>query len=347
MQDKSEAIAEAQNPAEEITSEEQAIAALLGGEVPDQPEEPETDTEEEAEESEAGEDAAEEAEESEEEEEEAEPSGTVEGIDLDKLTDEEWEIVRTKLKSRAAADIQSLKRENKAKDEAIAALKAQTQQAATPNPAESRFLTGINTPEELEAEVTRLKQMARDTENILDEHEDYGPEDPIEIGGKNFTKKGLKALRNEIREALDEAVPYKRHQFEKAAELRQEEEVLNAQARVEVKELEDEESPVAKNFKVLNESDLFKEIRQKVPNAAPGIEILLAHFCRSKYGGKAKAATPVTTGKPPKANPPSSPSGVAAAPSKPASKEKELDRLRAGAESGSRADLEKYLASKL
>lgn len=344
MQDKSEAIAEATNPAEDITSEEQAIAALLGGGVPDQPEETGDETEE-AEEAEAEETEVEETGETEEEE-EAEETGEVEGIDLDKLTDEEWEVVRTKLKSRAAADIRNLKRQLRAKDETITALQSQKPTPTPTKVVESPYLKGVKTPEELAAKVEELKGIRKATTSLLRKHSEYGADDLIEYDGKSFTKATLLDLEENLLEAIEEAVPSKQAEFQRLSLIENEVAAVEKRVLTEVKELEDDKSPVAVNFKGLTESKLFQDIYAQFPEAKPVLTLLSAHGAKSLFG-KAKAAPPVTTGKQPKANPPSSPSGVAAAPSKPASKEKELERLRAGAEGGSRADLEKYLASKL
>lgn len=345
MQDKSEAIAEAQNAAEDITSEEQAIAALLGGGV-QEPEETGDDTDEEVDDTGAEETEVEETEETEETEEEAEPNGKVEGIDLDKLTDEEWEVVRTTLKSRAAADIQNLKRQLKAKDETINALQSQQPKPAPTKVVESPYLAGIKTPEELADKVEELKAIRKATTSLLRRHQEYGVDDLIEQDGKSFKKSVLLDLEENLIEAIEEAVPSKQAEFQRLALIEQEVAAVDLKVRAEVKELSDEKSPVAVNFKGLTESKLFQDIFAQFPEAKPALTLLSAHAARDLFG-KAKPATPVTTGKPPKATPPSSPSGVAAAPSKPASKEKELERLRAGAEGGSRADLEKYLASKL
>lgn len=285
--------------------------ALWAGE--DQETEAAETTESETEEETTEETEAEEVEETEEEEAEEQPEG-VDALDLDNLTDEQWEVVRTKLKSRAAADIQSLKRENRAKDETIAALQAQQPQAVTPaESVKSRFLEGIDTDEKLAEKVTSLKKLDKDIDRILDDHEDYGPNDPIEVGEQTYTKKQLRALSREVREALTEAVPSKQAEFRRNAESEQLLETAKAEALSRVPALADEKSEVSKNFIAVTESPNFKNLWDAFPQSRPMLHLMAAMAVGNAPKGKAApAVAPVTTGKPTKAKPPSTPSGVAA-----------------------------------
>ena len=332
-----------QSPQQESPLTVDALTAILAGEVEAQEEETE-ETDEETDESTESEETEESTEE--EEETEDEPEAT-DGIDLDNLTDEQWEIVRTKLKSGAAARIGKLTALNKAKDEAIAALKSQQPQPTAPlEEVKSRFLEGIEDAAALQAKVSELKTLGKDVARLLLDHEDYGSNDLIDVGEKQYTKKQLRALDLEIKETLIEAVPFKQEQFRRREFIENEAVRVREKLESEVKELSDEKSPIAINFKELTESDLFKRITAQFPEAKAVLPYLTGHALRSIHG-KSKQTVATATGKTPKAKPPGSPVGAAAAPAKtPLSNDPSKLRERA-AQTNSRADLEAYLAERL
>jgi len=330
----------AKNSKDDTTSESDLIAFLAGGDESEATEEAEETEEEPEEETETEEAEAE----TEEEETEEEPEET-QGIDLDNLTEEEWDAIRAKLKSGAAARIGKLTAKLKAQEEALNQLKsAQPQQAPAPEEVSSRFLEGIDTTEALTAKVSELKKLGKETARLLLDHEDYGPNDIIEVGERKFTKRQLRALDLEVREALDEAVPYKASQLHRKTVLDQEAVKIEAKLREEVKELEDEESPVAKGFAELTASPVYQKIIKSDPEAKVFMPYLVGHALRSIHGKTAKAIQPVTAAKTPKAKPPGAPSSVAAG--SPKSDKTSGAKMRERAEqTGSREDLEKYLES--
>jgi len=331
----------ANNSKDDTISEAGLIAFLAGGddtEATEEAEETEEETEEESE--------PEEVEETETEEEETEDeTEEAQGLDLDNLTEEEWDAIRAKLKSGAAARIGKLTAQLKAKDETISALKtAQPQQSPPPEEVSSRFLEGIDTTEALTAKVSELKKLGKETARLLLDHEDYGPNDIIEVGEKKFTKRQLRALDLEVRETLDEAVPYKSSQLHRAELLTQEAVKVEAKLKEEVRELSDEESPVAKGFAELTASPVYLKIINSDPEAKVFMPYLVGHALRSIHGKATKAIQPVTAAKTPKAKPPGQPSSVAAGSPKDAKTGGAKMRERAE-QTGSREDLEKYLES--
>jgi hypothetical protein len=318
-----------------------ALAAILAGEDEAQ-EQQETEEIEESEETTETEETEESAE---TEEEEAEDEPEAEETDLDSLTDEQLEAYRIKFKSKLAADVAKLRKANREKEAEIARLQAAQPQATPVEEVKSRFLDGIETPEALSDKVSELKKLSKETTRLLLDHEDYGANDLIEVGGgKTYTKKQLRALDLEIKETLLEAVPFKQEQFRKLAFIDQQAEQVQERLKVEVKELSDEESPVAKNFKELTESELFQKITKQFPEAKAVLPYLAGHALRSIHG-KQKPTVAATPGKTPKAKPPGIPAGVAAPPAKQTG-QGEAGKLKERAtQSGSREDLEKYLES--
>ena len=344
------AITGANQPAEFLT-EELAIAALMGEEAEattDQPETTEVETEEEAG-TEQVEQTGTETEESEEEIEEAEGLTAASILkQLEGLDPEEIKALGKELGSKAISRYGELTYRAKLAEEKALRLESQKPQPATAaEPVASRFLEGIDTPEKLAEKVAELKKLGKETTKVLLDHEDYASNDEIEVGGKTFTKKQLRALDLEVREALEEAVPSKQAEFARLAMIDGEAKAAEARVRTEVKELADEESEVAKTYKGLTESDLFQRIYKAFPEAKPVLTILAAHGPVSFLAKKAKPQAPATPGKTPKANPPGNPASVAGAPARPATKEKDQDRLLERAEKGSRADAEAWLASRL
>lgn len=318
-----------------------AIAAILAGEeVQEQEtEEPEEEAEEATETEET-----EQSDEPEEEEAEDEPEETEE-TDLDNLTDEQLEAYRLKFKSKLAADVASLRRKNREKDALIAQLQNQQPQATPVEEVTSQFLEGIDTPEALSTKVSELKKLGKETARLLLDHEDYGANDLIEVGGgKTYTKKQLRALDLEIKETLIEAVPFKQEQFRKLAFIETQAAEVQTRLKAEVKELSDEESPIAKNFKELTESELFQKITKQFPEAKAVLPYLAGHALKSIHS-KQKPAIATTPGKTPKAKPPGNPAGVGAAPVKQANNGEPAKLRDRAAQSGTREDLEKYLES--
>lgn len=341
MKNQSKPTETANNSKDDSISEEGLIAFLAGGdeesEATEETEETEAEPEEETE--------TEEAEAETEEEETEEETEESQGIDLDNLTEEEWDAIRAKLKSGAAARIGKLTAQLKAKEEALAQLKAaQPLPQPAPEEVKSKLLEGIETLEDLTAKISELRKLSEETADILFEHDHYGIDDPFEIGGKTYTKRTIRDLDRKVRHALDKAAPYKMSELQRKAVLDQEAVKVEAKLREEVKELDDAESPVAKGFAELTASPVYQKIIASDPEAKVFMPYLVGHALRSIHGKTAKAIQPVTTAKTPKAKPPGSPSSVAAG--SPKGDKTGAGKMRERAEqTGSREDLEKYLES--
>jgi hypothetical protein len=332
-------------------SEAEVIALLAGGsqEEQEQPEEtPETTEEVEAEEETESEESNSDTEE--EEETEAGASEGVEGLDLDSLSDEEWEIVRTKLKSRAAADIQSLKRQLKAHEQTIQALKTQAPTEAAPKQIENNPYAEFKTLDKLEEKAEEIAKVIESTDRILDDHEDYALDDVITVGGKDYTKRQIKEANRNARKAEKDFLPAQKAEIMRGEQRKQLREGYVAKAKEEVKALSDDESEVAKNFKLLTEDKLFQTIREKVPDAEPVMDYILAHFCQSRFGKSSKILTQVTPAKKLKAEPPSKPGGVVSGGPVKASSQRErqvTEKAKRFEETGSQEDLVNFLADRL
>lgn len=304
--------------ADDDSLSEEGLIALFDQEPE---EETETTEEEESNEAEETEEAEEESTEEAETEEEAEESDEeAGGINLDELTDEQWETVRTKLKSRAAADIRRLKRENEALKNQVSQQASQPNQStAQPEPAESPLLKGVETSEQLTAKATELKKMAKAIEALLDDNEDASLDEIIENGGQSYTKRQWKSGLRNIRDALDEAIPYKAHVFRQEEQWAAEGKHWEETAARQVPAIGDENSTIGKLHHAMMGDPRIEKIRKASPELIPQLSFLLAHAANSieitSTKGKkspAKEAAPTTTGTKVKAKPPASPSGVAA-----------------------------------
>lgn len=291
--------AEPEAPAEEVTEEPADPAE-------DAPEVPETE--------EATEDPPAEAE-AEEEEEDGETD-----IDLLSLTPQQIQELAKKGKSRLLHRIGELTAQKKALEEQLQSAKAETKPLIPEIPAEQNPFRELKTLEEVTAKHLELEKVAEETDRILEDHEDYGADDIISVGGQEFAKKDIRQANRNARTAMTRFLPAQAQTIQLAAAYEQMETQLNAAIPTEVPEIADEESEVSKLFKAMLEDPLVKQAKERVPGLAPQIGYLLAHAANS-LAKKAKVQVKPATGNIGKAKVPPTPSGAAARTSQPPRKQ--------------------------
>lgn len=263
----------------------------------------ETETEETEEQSEETEE--EETEESEDDEEETEEEG--QEVDLLDLTPEQIQELAKKGKSRLLKRVGQLTAEKNAMESRLAALEAQANQAPEV-PQDSNPFRDIDSLEKIEAKRKELARTLETTDDLLDEHEGYGPDDIITVGEKQFTKRDIRKANKNARDALAKYLPaqaahlHKLSQFEAAGKQFQE------RAKQEVPEIQDEESEIGKNFKALISDPLVDRVKREIPELGMQIEFILAHAARSIFGKKSASLKP-GSGTKLKAKPPAFPGG--------------------------------------
>lgn len=351
MSDQITASEGAPNASKDESLNEAQMIALLTGEGQEDTQEEIAEEQPEESQDESTETEAEATDETEaDEEEESEESDETEGLDLDQLTEEQWEAVRAKLKSGAAARIKALTAQLKAKDETLAALKAQAPTELAPKRIENNPYGDVKELGALQEKEEEIARVIESTDAILDEHEDYALDDIITVGGKEYTKRQLKEANRNARKAQKDFIPAQRAEIQRGEARKELRASFDAKAQEEVKEIADESTDVSKNFKALTSDPLFQQIRDKVPDAEPVLNYILAHFCKSRFGKQTKIPQQVTPASKPKAKPPEQPGGVASVGQSKVgnTKQKQAEnKARRFEETGSRDDLANFLAETL
>jgi hypothetical protein len=299
---------------------------------------PEEEPEEESEESpEADEEPAsledEESPESEEEtEEESEEEAEEESeIDLLSLTTEQIQSLAKKGKSRLLQRIGELTAQKKALEEKI---QSQPQSQVKVVPQDENPFREVASFEALKGKYDELERTLETTDEILEEHEDYGPDDIIVVGDKEFSKKQIRKANRNAREALTKYIPAQQQHLIKIAQYEEMSKQYSEAAKSEVPEIQDEESEIGKSYKALVSDPLIDRIKAQVPEIGFQIEYILAHASRSIYGNK-KIKTQSAMGSKLKVNPSSTPYGAGAAKSSSPAKAKVGDAYNRFERSGS------------
>lgn len=312
MQATNTSTAEDDKPSVENLSFEEVISLRSRGEVEtesvEETEPEETEEEEVETEVEETEEEAEESEESEEEESEEEEESTTD-IDLLSLTADQIKELAKKGKSRLLERIGELTAKNKALEE-----KANQIEAAKPVseiPQDKNPFADLSSVESIQAKYKELEATLEATDAILEEHEDYGPDDFIVVGDKEFTKKQIRKANRNAREAITKFLPAQHQHLAKMAQLTELTQQYKYAAIKEVPEIQDEESEIGKNFKAMVSDPLVERVKKEIPELGMQVEYLLAHAVRSILGNKAKLAAGAGTKL--KVEPPASPVSSGAA----------------------------------
>ena len=246
-----------------------------------QPEEP---TEVESEEEEPEEEQVEETAETEEPEEEE-----TEGEESEDENDPEEgeELPATSKKANAA--FAKMRRDFQALQAELAQLKA-SKEADTPEPEEDgepNPFSAVTTLKDLKTQKASLTQTLERTEELLDDNEDAHSDDVIySDGGKEYTKRQIKAANRNARKALDKHIPAQQKAIELSEQRVQMREAFYAKALEEVPAIADEKSPVKAAFEALQGSPVLAKVAQLVPELAPEIPWIAAHVANSLHGGK-------------------------------------------------------------
>jgi len=293
-------------------------------------EEPTEEEEPESEESEQ-EESTEESEESEEEPEEEDPQSDV---DLLNLSPEQIQELARKGKSRLLERIGELTAKNKALEEKLSSSAVKPEREV---PQETNPFRELDSVEAIQAKYKELENTLETTDQILEEHEDYGPDDIIAVGDKEFTKKQIRKANRNAREALTKYLPAQHQHLVKLTQINAMAEQYKAAAEKDVPEIKDESSEIGKQFKVLVSDPLIEKVRKEIPELGMQVEYILAHAVRS-INGKTMKAVPTGAGKKLKANPPSNPVGAGAAKSTKSSKSRIHDALNRFEKTGSVED---------
>lgn len=263
---------------------------------------------------ESEEDATEEQSEEESEEEEQE-------FDIESLSPEQIQLLAKKGKSRLLQRIGELTAKNKAYEEKISA-QAEAKPLAPAIPESENPFRDLKTVEEVQAKRKELQKVAKDLERTLDDHEDYGPEDVIQIGDKEYTKKQLKGARRNAVDALAEFLPAQEAQIARSEYFKKRAEEVTASIPIQLPAMADPESEIAKAHKNWLADPIAQEVLSREDEFSAVLPLLMAHALNSMASGQKRGVTKPAAAATPKPKVAGSPFGAGAASSsnKPAAK---------------------------
>ena len=213
-------------------------------------------------------------------------------------------------------------------------IQSQPQPQAKSIPQDENPFREVTSFEELKGKYDELERTLETTDEILEEHEDYGPDDIIVVGDKEFSKKQIRKANRNAKDALTKYIPAQQQHLVKIAQYEQMSKQYSEAAKSEVPEIQDEESEIGKSYKALVSDPLIDRIKAQVPEIGFQIEYILAHAARSLYGNK-KVMTQSAMGSKLKVNPSSTPYGAGAAKSSSPAKAKVGDAYNRFEKSGS------------
>lgn len=219
---------------------------------------------------------------------EAKPTKAVLSKDVDELTDEEIAELAEKGKSGLLRRVAELTAKRKLAEEKLAQMEAAARQQPVTIPApkvENNPFANVSKPEELAEKDKTYRDIVKWAERVLDEAEGVSPDDVVtNEGGTQYTKRQLKQVLRNAREARDEFIPARLRELQEETQRVQVDSALTAKARQELKWMDDSESDVRKRYEVMTSNPIFDKIAKAVPEAAPHIKYLFAHAADNIYG---------------------------------------------------------------
>jgi hypothetical protein len=285
--------------------------------------EPEDESWEETEESLEPEAVSDELEESDEEVTEEEEEEEQE-IDLLSLNPEQLQALAKKSRSRLLHRVGELTAQKKALEEKLS---SQAESKPLPVvPQEENPFRDIESVEGLKAKFAELEKVAEETDNILEEHEDYGAEDIIVVGDREFTKKEIRKANRNAREAMAKYLPAQHAELARREQRVQMEAHYTALIPQEVPELANEDSELSKQYKALLSDPLIEQVNKYVPDLGPQLPYILAHAVRSIHRSNKSKVAVKAAGTISKAKVPGTPYGAGAAKSGPKTAKKSADQ---------------------
>ena len=258
-------------------------------------------------------------EEAEEEEEEEEQE-----IDLLSLNPEQLQALAKKSRSRLLHRVGELTAQKKALEEKLS---SQAESKPLPViPQEENPFRDIESVEGLQAKFAELEKVAEETDNILEEHEDYGAEDIIVVGDREFTKKEIRKANRNAREAMAKYLPAQHAELARREQRVQMEAHYTGLIPQEVPELANEDSELSKQYKALLSDPLVEQVNKLVPDLGPQLPYILAHAVRSIHRSQKPKVAVKAAGVVSKAKVPGTPFGAGAAKSGPKTAKKSADQ---------------------
>lgn len=217
-------------------------------------------------------------------------------VDLESLSADELEALKSKLTPGAVKRIGKLTAQKKAAQDEIARLKAQIESKpafAEPETPETNPYSDLDTEEALNEKYGETTKFIEDFRVILDENEDALSDDEIfEEDGKGWTKKQVKAALRNAEKAKEKFLPARLQELRKLEALGQQTQQFRAQAEKEVEWMADEESDLRKEWDSYMGSPVVQRAIKAVPEIGPLMPYMIAHAINSSKGQKTAIKAP-------------------------------------------------------
>ena len=247
--------------------------------------------------------------ESEETESEEQEATNVLSKDLDDLSEEEFQALVDKSRSRALSRYGELTAKAKAAEEKLAAYEAQMnakKQEVDPLQREGEVK---DNPYKDIADIKGLQDKAEETSSVIEWAEDilfnsdgYAADDiVVEVEGKELTKADVRRSLLNARKSRDKYLPAQLKVIQAKQQGEQMKEAFQAQAVKELNWMQGEDNDVRRQYEAIMSDPRVEKLSTALdPDVAAQLPYLLAHAANSIYGQK---AAPAKTS--PKLNPPS------------------------------------------
>lgn len=226
-------------------------------------------------------------------------------FDIESLTPEQIQEIAKRGKSRLLQRIGELTARNRSLEEKIHASAPQVPQV---DPDTNPFRS-LNSLEDVNAKFVELQGVLEETDKLLEDNEELGPEDLIEFGGKEFTKKQIRQAARNARNAITKYLPAQAGVIQQRGQLDQSVVQYLEKVQAEVPEVLNAESDVGQFYRQLLQDPMVASVKEKVPGLYPQLPYILAHAIRSITGSGSDKPTTTAAVKP-KAKVPGNPFGA-------------------------------------
>lgn len=234
--------------------------------------------------------------------------------DWDKLSDDELldTVEKHKPKARYPNRLAELVKQRKAAEKAAAEAKALAQQAQKPedqlryeseepNPFES-----IKSPDELKKQAAEVDRLIEFTQNVLDEADGSGYDEVVYTEGeREYTKRDIKKLLRSAEKAKRLHLPNQARSIQTAMQREALEQQLMQQVQSQLEWMSGEDNDIRAQYNTMAQHPVFKQIAEKVPDAKPFLNPLIAHAANSMFSKRENISIdkPKIKPEPPKAAP--------------------------------------------
>ena len=241
---------------------------------------------------------------------------TVAGLDLDNLTENDWQGIADHLNSRGADRIAGLIKERSELRSALEAREKQEEDplARPPDP-ESNPYREIETVEELQAKAAEVDEMIEWADNLTEENEDTHNDAIVhEEDGREYTLREIKSMLRSARKARSTHLKNRYQELQGLQQIEAERQQARQIAEDEFAWMKEEENPIRQRW----EGVMAHPGLQALKDEFPEIPLVLAHAADSIHRSEQRKAGKAPTAKRQQSRmrPPENPSAGTAAPAK-------------------------------